>query len=344
MTGAIVMIEFTPDAQIRLANYLQQVRAALAGSPDVNPDEIEADIREHVENELHDAPRPVGWTALDAVLTRLGPPSQWGAGGDPSLLRRTGFLLREKLRGARASLGDRLRSAREAIWRGPEDWRLAYLAFGVFAAGVLVFPLFPLFLLVSYVLARAGVAVVQEKGIELGARKWLLYPPLVVVSTVLLVAVVAMPLAAGIATGATVADAEQRVTNYDQPNPEPKLEPNHPFYARTMENWRAREAQKERMAKHVEEDRQLLAAIPVAPRWAPAAVGLFAGVGACAMWWMALGVFGGAFPGAVRVVFFPLTQRFRSAHGWLIAGPCAMILALWGVAAYEVAVSAGVIG
>ena len=77
MTGAIDMIEFTPDAQIRLANYLQQVRSALAGSSDINPDEIEADIREHVENELHDAPQPVNWTrstrsSRDSVRRRSG--------------------------------------------------------------------------------------------------------------------------------------------------------------------------------------------------------------------------------------------------------------------------------
>ena len=50
MSGAGTMIEFTPEAEARLVEYLRQVRAALSGSPDVSPDEIEADIREHVEN------------------------------------------------------------------------------------------------------------------------------------------------------------------------------------------------------------------------------------------------------------------------------------------------------
>ena len=59
MSGAIAMIEFTPEAEARLADYLRQVRAALAGAADVNPDEIEADIREHVENELRRAAAPV---------------------------------------------------------------------------------------------------------------------------------------------------------------------------------------------------------------------------------------------------------------------------------------------
>jgi hypothetical protein len=282
----------------------------------------------------------VGPGALGAVLERLGPPSQWGAGERPTALRRAGLCLREWARGAGAAVAGQCRKARAAVWGGPEDWRLPYLAFGVFAAGVLVFPLFPLFLFVSYLLARAGVAVAREKGVELGAaRKWLLYPPLVLVSTVLLVAVVALPLAAGLIAGAEVAGAEHRVATFDRPNPEPIA----PRDSRKVRDWEFQEKWKERMASQVEEDRQLLAAVPVAPRWAPAAAGLFVGVGACALWWTVLGVLGGSFPGVVRAVFFPLTQRFRSAHGWVVAVPCALVLVLWGVAAYEVAASAGVV-
>lgn len=335
MTGVTPMIEFTPEAEARLADYLRQVRAALAGAADVSPDEIESDIREHVENELRAAPRPVGRPALEAVLARLGPPAQWGAGDNPSLLGRLGHALR----GAGASLGARLRAAREAVWRGPEDWRLTYLAFGVFAVGVLTVIAFPVCLPVSYLLARAGVAHAREKGVELGARKWLLYPPLVFVSTVLLVAVVALPVAVGGMTAKEVTGAENRVASFDRPNPEPT----DPRDWRAMRDWQAREAVKEGAAKQVEEDRKLLAAIPVAPRWAPAAAGLFVGAGACLLWWTLLGVLGGTFPGAVRAVFFPLTARFRAGHGWWVAVPCAAALALWGVAAYEVAASAGVV-
>src|SRR5262249_46454799 len=153
------------EAETRLGEYLVQVRTVLAGSADVSPDEIEADIREHVENELRAAPKPVGLPALEAVLARLGPPDKWATGEPPSALRRSGVLLREGLRMAREAAGeklrrageatrDRLRSAREAMWRGPEDRRLAYLAFGVFALGVLTIVLFPLCLVVSYLLAR----------------------------------------------------------------------------------------------------------------------------------------------------------------------------------------------
>ena len=70
------MIEFTTEAEDRFADYLRQVHTALAGSADVNPDEIEADIREHVENELRMEFAPVGVGPLERVLTRLGPPAQ----------------------------------------------------------------------------------------------------------------------------------------------------------------------------------------------------------------------------------------------------------------------------
>ena len=114
-----------------------EVPAAGAGgagrSPDVNPDEIEADIREHVENELH--PRPVPRGCLEAVLEKARSAGQWGA-VDPDVLPRTGEL--------RLPLGRPPAPRSGSVWNGPEDWRLAYLSFGVFAVGVLTIFVFPL--------------------------------------------------------------------------------------------------------------------------------------------------------------------------------------------------------
>lgn len=332
MSGAGTMIEFTPEAEARLAEYLRQVRAALAGSPDVSPDEIEADIREHVENELRAAASPVGVARLEAVLDQLGPPAKWGAGEGPSLLQR----LKQRLR-----LGERLRSAREAVWRGPEDWRLAYLSFVVFALGVLTMVLFPLALVVSYILSRAGIAAARDKGAELGAaRKWLLYPPVVLVSFALLTGVMALPIAAGGVTGGEVAGSANRVREFDRPNPTPS----DPLDWRAMRNWQARESYKERIASQVEEDRQLLAAIPVHQEWASVAAGLFVGVGAVAIWWTILGFVSATFPGAVRGVFLPLLNRFERRHGLMLAVPALVIAVVWCAAAWEVASAAGVMG
>jgi hypothetical protein len=326
------MIEFTPEAEARLMEYLKQVRAALAGSPDVSPDEIEADIREHVENELRAAPAPVGVHRLERVLDQLGPPAKWGAAEGPTLLQR----VKQRLR-----LGERLRTARDAVWRGPEDWRLAYLSFGVFAIGALTIVVFPLALVVSYILSRAGIAAAREKGVELGAaRKWLLYPPVVLVSLALLIGVVAWPVAAGVATGAEVSMAAHRVETFDRPNPEPA----NRLDWRAMRDWQYREQARVRMASQIEEDRQLLAAIPVRHELAPVTTGLFIGAGAVAVWWTVLGLLGATFPRAVRAVFVPLCDRFERRHGLYLAAPAFAVAVIWCVAAFEVASAAGAIG
>ena len=298
----------------------------------MSPDEIEADIREHVENELHTAASPVGVARLEAVLDQLGPPAKWGAVESPSFFHR----IKQHLR-----LGQCLRTAREAVWRGPEDWRLAYLSFGVFAVGALTIVVFPLALVVSYILGRAGIAAAREKGAEVGtARKWLLYPPVVLVSFALLVGVMAIPIAAGVATGGEVADADIGVTEFDRPNPQPV----DPLDWRAARNWQARAEYKERLVSQVEEDRQLLAAIPVHVEWAPAAAALFVGVGAVALWWTVLGFVSATFPGAVRAVFLPLLNRFERRHGLMLAVPALVIAVVWCAAAFEVASAAGAIG
>ena len=333
MSGVSTMIEFTTEAEVRLDEYLHEVRAALAGSADVNPDEIEADIREHVENELRGEHSPVGVMALERVLTRLGPPAQWGTSEGPSFFRRVRHQLGDRFR-----LGERLRNARAALWRGPEDWRLAYLTFAVFAAGILVFPFFPLFLIVAYILGRAGIALAREKGIELnGARKWLLYPPVVIVSSSLLAGIVAVPIMAGGVTGAQVAQAVQRVENFDRDNPMPT----DPFNWRAMRDWEARQRVKDHMARQLEEDRQLLAMIPVHRDWAPAAAGLFVGGGALAIWWTILGFVGAAYPRTVRGLFLPIGNNFQRRHGIRVAVPALAAAVLWCAVAWEVVSAAG---
>ncbi|MBA4063246.1 MAG: hypothetical protein C0501_05955 [Isosphaera sp.] len=338
MTDVRGGVELGPDAEARLGGYLADVRAAVAGLPGVSPDEIEADVREHVGHELRDAPRPVPAAALEAVLARLGPPAGWAAGERPDRLRRVGLAVQQWARGARASVGARLRAAREAVWNGPDDWRLAYLTFGVFAVGVLTVIAFPVCLVVSYLLGRAGAAAAREKGVELGAaRKWLLYPPAVVVSGVLLVAVVGLPLAAGGWAWDRVDTAVHRVALFDGPDPPPADPRDRQAVREWQERQASRQALRQRKAPQLEDDRRLLAVVPVDPRWAPAAAGAFVGVGAGALWWGLFGVAGGLFPGAVRGVFFPLAGRFRARYGWVLAVLCAGALAAWGAAAYELA-------
>jgi len=137
---------------------------------------VEQDIREHIEEEYHAAPGPVGLRDLAQVLHRLGSPDQWVPREDLSWWRR--FLLRLRM--------------------GPDDWRLAYLAFGILLAGFLAGPLFLLFLLASFCASRAVLAVAESRHEELGAQKWLIYPSLILVYGVALLVVLAWPFALSI--------------------------------------------------------------------------------------------------------------------------------------------------
>jgi hypothetical protein len=186
-----LMARFTPEAAARFDEYLAQTRAALEGHAELNPDDVEQDVRAHVAAEF---PAGAGWVRLDqleAVLARLGRPEQWfGDGGRPPWQRGVDWVrsgpraARRLVRGVAARLRD-----------GPDDWRLAYLTFGLLLAGVIVFPLLVVLLPASYLLARAAVALARERGKSLGPQRWLVYPPLVLVSLPLLVGLLVWPLA-----------------------------------------------------------------------------------------------------------------------------------------------------
>ena len=106
---------------------------------------------------------------------------------------------------------------------------------------------------------------------------------------------------------------------------------------RKVRDWQDRQAAKERLAPQVEEDRALLASIPVRAEWKPAAAGLFVGSGALALWLLALGAAAASYPGAARAAFFPLLNRFERRHGTWTAAVCFVLLIPWGLTAYEVA-------
>jgi hypothetical protein len=154
------MIEMTPAARERLDNYLQRLRSELRGTRSVVADEVEQSVREHIDIALATAQSPVGATDVIGVLDRLGPPERWLADEERPMVRR--FL-------------DRLRS-------GPDDWRLAYLAFGLFVASIVLLPVGGFLLLIPAMLvSRAYVELARDRGEPLGARRWLVYPSIAVV-------------------------------------------------------------------------------------------------------------------------------------------------------------------
>lgn len=153
------MIELTADAKLRFEQYLQRMRESLRGRPAIETAEVEQNVREHVEVALAAAPLPVGTDGLAAVLEQLGPPEQWLPDEERPAWRRT---------------MDRLMS-------GPEDWRLPYLSLGLLVLMVFTLPIGGVLLLLpAFLLSRAWVALIEERGQTLDARRWLVLPPIVI--------------------------------------------------------------------------------------------------------------------------------------------------------------------
>lgn len=164
----------TPEAQHRLDRYLQEVRLLLSGSTHVDAADVEGDVREHIAAALASREGTVTTEELEGVLQRLGSPSQWLGADEIPLWRK---LL------TRLYLG--------------EDWRLAYACLGITVLGaILLFAGSPVSLVLfaaGYLLARAAVSLAGERGEELGARRWLVLAPIVVVVAPVLLAVLTGP-------------------------------------------------------------------------------------------------------------------------------------------------------
>ncbi len=173
------------DARGHLERYLRRVKLGLRGHPSVDAGEVERDVRGHIEAELAGLPEPVGVANLRLVLDRLGTPETWIPSDDLPAWRR---------------VLSRLRS-------GPEEWRLAYLTLamfmtgvGLFFGGLFLWPLEPLLIVASVLTGRAALAVLAEHDEPVGARRWLIYPPLVPAYALLAIVLIGWPL--GPAAGA----------------------------------------------------------------------------------------------------------------------------------------------
>ncbi|MXW28072.1 MAG: hypothetical protein F4Z80_04215 [Chloroflexi bacterium] len=164
---------FTENARSDLKRYLRRVRHALRPHPSVDADEVELEIKGHIEAELAGEPEPVTAERLHGVLDRLGSPNDWVPEDDLPAWRK--LLLR--------------------VSTGPEDWRLAYLSLGLFVASWILAPVAPLLIFASFLVARAGLRLLEERGEPAGARKWFFYPPLVFIYLVIAIIAVIFPLA-----------------------------------------------------------------------------------------------------------------------------------------------------
>jgi hypothetical protein len=161
MTPTMTLL--TPDAQQHLEQYLHTVRLSLRGTG-LEAAEVETDVREHIASALEGEAAPVARPVLERVLERLGPPAAWVPDEELPLWRRTVRRLAH----------------------GPEDWRLAYACLILTVAGLLTVPLGGIVLMLAgYLLARAAHTLAREQGTTLGARKWLVHPPLLLVAVCL---------------------------------------------------------------------------------------------------------------------------------------------------------------
>jgi hypothetical protein len=162
----------TRNAQSELDRYLRRVRAALRGHSSVDADEVERDIRGHIDAALAESPPPVSEIHLRAVLDQLGSPSQWVPPDELSVWRKALVRLRS----------------------GPEDWRLTYATFALLVAGPLFgWPIGGVLFVASVLVSRATLELLEGEGEPVGARRWLLYPPLLVVDVGLLATIFMAP-------------------------------------------------------------------------------------------------------------------------------------------------------
>jgi hypothetical protein len=166
------MTELKPEAQDALTSYLERVKLSLRGTS-VDADEVERDVREHIDVALDAQSGPVSAVELSEILERLGSPDQWVPDEEIPLWRR----------------------ALRRMASGPEDWRLAYLCFAFTALGVVFAPVGGVLLWIpAYLLGRAAHEYAAVKGERLGARRWLTDLPLVVGALILLAFLLAGPL------------------------------------------------------------------------------------------------------------------------------------------------------
>jgi len=168
-------IEYSNSAKSRIEEYLNAVQDRLKISESVDAQEVIDELNEHIERELSGKSQPISEADVIDVIHRLGPPEQFVDESDLSWRRKMV----------------------QRLQKGPEDWRLAYLSFGVFLLGTLITG--PLGLIASFLLSRASLSVSGKA--ECQAKKWLLYPSLVVTYAILLGFGLLWPAALGGAIG-----------------------------------------------------------------------------------------------------------------------------------------------
>lgn len=326
------MTTFTPTAEARLNTYLSQVRQALYANPDVSPDDVEADVREHIDSEFAGLNRPVTLGELDVVLARLGPPTQWS----PAVSQATPpGVITFNWKGFVGGIRRRVKGVFQTLWKGPEDWRLAYITFGL----TLLAPLtFGISLVVAFFFGRAAVELVKSRGESLGARRWLIYPPILAIVFPLLLLIAFTP---AVAAGSAAAEFSHMARHWEHNNwqtetvvkedaPPAKGERPLPAkYTRVVKPIPDTErASHERVLAFVRQ-------MPGSGGFQEVVFVVFVFVGGLATWWTILGMLMWALPKWATTIFHPLLDGYDYLHGVRLAACGGLALVVWLGFAYR---------
>jgi hypothetical protein len=166
----MITTKYSENAKSRIDDYLNAIRDRLRASDTSDVQEVVDDLRGHIERELSGMAQPVSEANVERILARLGLPDQVVDEADMSWWRKMILRLR----------------------RGPEDWRLAYLSFAVLIVGSL---LGGIGIIGSFLLSRAALSVAKEP--EPKAKRWLIYPSLIIVYASIVFVGLAWPAALG---------------------------------------------------------------------------------------------------------------------------------------------------
>jgi hypothetical protein len=140
----------------------------LTGCSTISAEDVERDVRDHIDAEFADTSEQISEDQLESVLHDLGQPDQW--------------VPEEELPSWRRWLKQ---------WRtGPDDWRLAYISLGLF---ILTWFGAWICLFASFCVSRA-VLETMRKDQRISSQRWLLYPSLIVVYVPLAIALIIWPI------------------------------------------------------------------------------------------------------------------------------------------------------
>lgn len=148
------MLDLQIEDQTVLPRYFDQIRRCAVFCK-LDDDEIIQEIEDHIKQEISNHSKPITQKDIEGIIKNLGEPRKWVDANELPWWRKMCWML----------------------WRGPNDWRLAYLSicllfFGTAIAG-------PFGIIASFFFSR--VVLELEGTPDIPRKRWLIYPSLIIV-------------------------------------------------------------------------------------------------------------------------------------------------------------------